>query len=165
LGWIDWSGIQRSEPIFTFVKKAIAIRKENSVFHMDEEPRGIDYQALGYPDISYHGNQAWYVPKEKSLRCLGVMYCGDYCGQEREFLFLAVNFHWVAHEIALPGIPGEIIWNMVMRTDQEENGGVHKAEDKTLLVPPRTIMILKGKQDEKTCGAGNILRRLQGTSF
>ena len=32
---------------------------------MDEEPRGIDYQALGYPDISYHGNQAWYVPKEK----------------------------------------------------------------------------------------------------
>lgn len=169
LGWVDWGILQRNASVFAFVKKAIALRKENPVLHMAEEPKGMDYQALGYPDISYHGSQAWYVPKEKSLRCLGILYCGDYCGQEREFLFLAVNFHWIAHEIALPGMPGEIRWNIVMRTDEEEQGGVlegeHRAREKTLPVPPRTIMILTGKQDEKTCGVGNILRRLQGTSF
>lgn len=169
LGWIDWSGIQGHEKIFTFVKKAIALRKENPVFHMKEEPRGIDYRALGYPDISYHSSQAWYVPKEKGLRCLGMMYCGDYCGQDRKFWFVAVNLHWVSHELALPGMSGEILWQMVLRTDEEENGGFLEQQEmikeRTLVVPPRTIMILTGKQGEKTCGAGNILRRLQGTSF
>lgn len=169
LGWIDWNGVKTQAKLLEFVKKAIAFRKSNPMLHMEEEPKGMDYKALGYPDVSYHGGQAWYVSMESSLRYLGIMYCGDYCGQEREFLFLACNFHWIPHELALPGTPEEIRWQIVMRTDEEKDGGFYGEggviTEKTISVPPRTMIILTGKQDEKACGAGNILRRLQGTSF
>lgn len=169
VGWIDWNGVKSHADLLTFVKDAIAFRKANKILHLDEELKGSDYRALGYPDISYHGRQAWYVEKSSSLRHLGMMYCKDYSGQEREFLYIACNFHWTPHEIALPGVPEEISWNIVMRTDEEKDRGVSTKssllKEKTIEVPSRTIIILTGKQDEKACGAGNILRRLQGTSF
>ena len=151
------------------MKKAIDFRKKNPLLHMETEPKGSDYKALGYPDISYHGEQAWYLDRGSSQRYLGVMYCGDYAGQDRDFLFLACNFHWMPHEIALPGAAKEICWRKVIATNEEESrefepeGEILK--EKTIEIPPRTIIILAGKQDEKACGSGNILRRLQGTSF
>ena len=168
-GWIDWNGRKNNSQLLEFVKKAIAFRKEHGVLHMDEEPRNMDYRALGYPDLSYHGSQAWVLNRDSSLRSLGMMYCGDYGNKEREFVFAACNFHWDPHEIALPGMPGEIVWKEIMRTDREEEGGFLSEpvtrKEKVVEVPPRTIIILTGKQEEKACGSGNILRRLQGTSF
>lgn len=169
MGWIDWNGRKTNSRLLEFVKKTIAFRKEHSVLHMEEEPKNMDYRALGYPDLSYHGHQAWVLNRDSSLRSMGMMYCGDYGNKEREFLFAACNFHWDPHEIALPGMPGEIVWKEIMRTDREENGGFLsepvQRKEKAIEVPPRTIIILTGKQEEKACGSGNILRRLQGTSF
>lgn len=166
-GWLDWNGTKKNQKLLEFVKEAIGFRRRNKVFHMEEEPKGADYKALGYPDISYHGEQAWYVPKDSAVRHLGIMYCGDYAGQDREFVFVACNFHWMPHNIALPGILEEISWQIVMRTDTEEGFCVdkEKSKGKTIEIPPRTMIILTGKQDERACGSGNILRRLQGTSF
>ena len=73
------------------------------------------------------------------------------------------------HEIALPGAPDDISWEIIMRTDEEENGGFLEetvpVTEKSIQVPSRTLMILTGKQDEKLWGSGSILRRLQSTSF
>ena len=169
IGWIDWKGVKRNEKLLAFVKEAIGLRKRNPLFHMETEPKGTDYKALGYPDISFHGEQAWYLERTSSQRYLGIMYCGDYAGQDRDFVFIAYNFHWMPHEIALPGATGEIAWKKILSTDQEENNGFESEgqvlREKTIEIPPRTIIILAGKQDEKACGSGNILRRLQGTSF
>ena len=167
IGWLDWTGARKNEKLLAFVKEAIGFRRANQVFHMEEEPKGADYKALGYPDISYHGEQAWYVSRDSVNRHLGIMYCGDYAGQDREFVFVACNFHWMSHNIALPGILEEISWQIVMRTDEEEGfcEKKEKIKGKTIEIPPRTIIILTGKQDERACGSGNILRRLQGTSF
>ena len=161
--------MKKNSKLLDFVKKAIDFRKKNPLLHMETEPKGSDYKALGYPDISYHGEQAWYLDRGSSQRYLGVMYCGDYAGQDRDFIFLACNFHWMPHEIALPGAAKEICWRKVIATNEdgcrefEPEGEILK--EKTIEIPPRTIIILAGKQDEKACGSGNILRRLQGTSF
>lgn len=167
--WIDWRGIKNNKNLFEFVKQAIAFRKANPMLHMEQELKGADYKALGYPDISCHGSQAWYVPKESTLRFLGTMLCGGYGNQEGEFLYIACNFHWISHETALPGGTEDIVWNVVMRTDEEENSGFCQekipVKGKTIEVPPRTIIILMGKQDEKTCRSGSILKRSQSTSF
>ena len=169
LGWVDWRGMKKNGKLLDFVKKAVSFRKQNPLLHMETEPKGTDYKALGYPDISYHGEQAWYLDRGSSQRYLGVMYCGDYAGQDRDFIFLACNFHWMPHEIALPGAAKEISWRKIMATDQEESREFEPEEkvlkEKTIEIPPRTIIILAGKQDEKACGSGNILRLLQGTSF
>ena len=169
IGWVDWRGMKKNGKLLDFVKKAIAFRKKNPLLHMETEPRGTDYKALGYPDISYHGEQAWYLDRGSSQRYLGVMYCGDYAGQDRDFIFLACNFHWMPHEIALPGAAKEICWRKIIATNEEGSRDFEPEgetlKEKTIEIPPRTIITLAGKQDEKACGSGNILRRLQGTSF
>lgn len=169
IGWVDWNAAKSNKKLFEFVKQLIAFRKENPILHMEKEAKCADYKALGYPDLSYHGNQAWYVSKESGSRHIGMMYSKAYCGTENEFLYIAYNFHWVEHELALPGGPDEIAWKIFMRTD-EENGEISGGNDnvikeKTIDVPPRTILILTGKQDEKACGSGSILKRLHATSF
>lgn len=168
LSWIDWNGRKTQQKLWEFVKKAIQIRKENPILHWEKELKGSDYQALGYPDMSYHGKQAWYIEKDRNTRSLGIMYCNEYAGQDSEFLFLAFNFHWIGHEIALPGAEKEIKWQVVMCTDNEKEGICQegtKVTGKTVEVPPRTVMILSGKQDQDVCGFGSILKRLQSTSF
>ena len=73
------------------------------------------------------------------------------------------------HEMALPVAPEYFSWEIVMSTDKEEQGGFLEdaipVKEKSIQVPPRTLMILTGKQDEKLWGSGSILRRLQSTSF
>lgn len=169
LTWINWNQKKTREDLFTFVKQAIAFRKNQEILHLEQEPKGTDYKALGYPDLSYHTNQAWFVSKEPGLRHLGMMYCKDYCKEPGEFLFFAWNFHWMSHEIALPGAPDDISWTVVARTDETEHGGFLKesvlVKEKSIQVPPRTLIILTGKQDETLWGSGSILKRLQGTSF
>ena len=54
-------------------------------------------------------------------------------------------------------------------TDEENQGGFLEegvlVQEKSIQVPPRTLIILTGKQDETLWGSGSILKRLQGTSF
>ena len=75
----------------------------------------------------------------------------------------------MSHEIALPGAPDDISWEVVARTDETEHGGFLEegvlVKEKSIQVPPRTLIILTGKQDETLWGSGSILKRLQGTSF
>ena len=75
----------------------------------------------------------------------------------------------MSHEIALPGAPEEICWTVKARTDEENQGGFLEegvlVQEKSIQVPPRTLIILTGKQDETLWGSGSILKRLQGTSF
>lgn len=168
LSWIDWNGRKNQEKLWEFVKRAIQIRKENPILHWEKELKGSDYQAIGYPDMSYHGKQAWYVEKDKDTRSLGIMYCNEYAGKASEFLFLAFNFHWIEHEIALPGAENEIKWQVLLSTETEKEEKAQEGTEvtgKTIEVPPRTVMILSGKQEQDVCGFGSILKRLQGTSF
>ena len=137
LSWIDWNGRKNQAKLWEFVK--------NPILHWEKELKGSDYQALGYPDMSYHGKQAWYVEKDKDTRSLGIMYCNAYAGKASEFLFLAFNFHWISQEERLQE-GAEVI-------------------GKTIEVSPRTVMILAGKQEQDVCGFGSILKRLQSTSF
>lgn len=168
LSWINWNGKKNQERLWEFVKRAIQIRKENPILHWEKELRGSDYQALGYPDMSYHGKQAWYVEKDKDIRSLGIMYCNEYAGKASEFLFLAFNFHWISHELALPGAENEIKWKILLCTENDKVEELREGTEitgKTIEVPPRTIVILAGKQEENVCGFGSTLKRLQGTSF
>ena len=160
LSWIDWNGRKNQAKLWEFVKKAI--------LHWEKELKGSDYQALGYPDMSYHGKQAWYVEKDKDTRSLGIMYCNAYAGKASEFLFLAFNFHWISHEIALPGAENEIKWKVLLCTEKDQEERLQEGAEvigKTIEVSPRTVMILAGKQEQDVCGFGSILKRLQSTSF
>ena len=77
VGWTDWKGLKRNDSLFQFVKNALAFRAAHPILHMPKELKGIDYLAKGFPDISFHGERAWYVSYENTsvfwcdvLQCL-----------------------------------------------------------------------------------------------
>lgn len=79
VGWTDWKNAKKQENLSTFVKEAIAFRKKHPILHMPQEMRGVDYMAKGFPDISVHGERAWFLNRDNTSRLLGVMYCGLLC--------------------------------------------------------------------------------------
>lgn len=78
VGWIDWKGMKKNRELLEFVKSAIAFRKEHPILHVPDELRGVDYKTKGLPDVSLHGERAWYMNSENTSRLLGIMYYGAY---------------------------------------------------------------------------------------
>ena len=112
---------------------------------MADEAGLTDYKYYGLPDVSYHGVKAWYPELEHYSRQAGIMYCGQYAGDENN-LYIAFNMHWEPHELALPNISGRS-WQVVLTTGTEELPDASQInEARTVLVPARTIIIL---EDEK----------------
>ena len=68
-----------------------------------------DQFVCGYPDVSYHGENAWYNAMENYNRHIGIMYCSKYAGQDN-LIYVAYNMHWESHELALPKIPEKTSW-------------------------------------------------------
>lgn len=155
-GWTDWQSFKKNEDMTEFVKAALAFRKENPILHLAWEPKGSDYRSVGYPDISYHSRRAWYAGMEHTSRSLGIMYGCSYGKKEEEkFLYLAYNFHWEESEFALPKLPEGCGWKDVIDTSDMEGTGfcpkgreLLSEDDKTLLVPPRTVMVLEGRRQQ-----------------
>lgn len=155
LSWVDWNLNKKNLEILQFVKDAIAFRKRHKILHMPYELRVMDTVSCGYPDISYHGNRAWYGAFEHTNRQVGVMYCGFYAGEDI-FLYAAYNMHWVEHEFALPHLPENLDWYTAIDTGKADGNSVYEEGSEPLLdvqniftVLPRTIVVLIGKAKEK----------------
>lgn len=160
ISWLNWNLLKSNQDLFQFVKYVIAFRKEHPVFHRSEQPRMMDYQMCGFPDVSYHGIRAWVPEFDNFRRQLGILYCGKYGkkadGTEDDNFFAAYNMHWEPHEFALPHLPKGFCWHVAFDTAASENNGYFepgsepKAESqKRIMVEPRSIRVLIGKAEEK----------------
>ncbi len=160
VSWLNWDLLESNRDIFEFVKYMIEFRKKHSVFHMDVEPKNIDYLACGHPDVSYHGVKAWCPEFENFRRQLGIMYCGEYGRREGnapdDYFFVAYNMHWEPHEFALPKLPKEQYWHICLNTDDDEINGIYgdgmqprPENQKQFLVPSRSIVVFRGLEDKK----------------
>lgn len=156
ISWVNWNLMKSNHDIYEFVKSVIAFRKKHPIFHMEREPRVMDYLACGHPDVSYHGVKAWYPEFENFRRELGILYCGKYAkkpdGTEEDYFFVVYNMHWENHKFALPNLPKKFRWYVVFNTDmREENGMLEERRElpvedqKSYHVPARTIVVLIGK--------------------
>ncbi len=157
VSWLNWNQVRTNQDILEFVKAVIAFRKAHPVFHMPEEPRIMDYRACGLPDVSYHGVKAWCPEFDNYRRQLGIFYCGEYGkkpdGTSDNSFYVAYNMHWEPYEFDLPNLPKKERWYVAFHTDQADVNGMYPeekepvAEGKRFLVPPRSIVVLMGKQD------------------
>ena len=152
-GWVNWNNGNEGRELLEFVKQLIRFRKEHPVLHTPKEMRLMDYQGAGCPDLSYHSQRAWFSQMENTCRFIGVMYCGDYAvkenGEPDDYLYLGFNMHWNPHELALPSLPKEHVWYRAVDTSREECFAEERAEiveGKSITVPPRSIVILIGRQ-------------------
>ena len=100
-----------------------------------------DRVSCGYPDISYHGTNAWYAQMNTYDRHLGIMYSCVY-GDEEDYrlIYAAYNMHWENHSFALPKINGT--WKVDMSSNV--SGAVIEDNNRSVCVEPRSVAILTG---------------------
>lgn len=155
--WLNWNLLKHNHEIYDYVQKLVQIRKSHPIFHKEEEMRLMDYISCGYPDLSYHGEEAWRPQFENYNRHLGILYCGKYAKIDRkkddDFIYVAYNMHWDEHSFALPKLPKGFKWYEIINT--QESGTIPFSDkiilesQKSITVPPRTIIILTGKFEKE----------------
>lgn len=160
VSWLNWQETAGRRKLHDFVRELIAFRKKHPILHMESRLRQMDYITCGYPDLSYHGEQAWYPQFENYNRHMGILYCGKYAKISRTkddaFIYVAYNSHWVEHRFALPKLPKGVEWKVVLTSDERHMAEVLEREETaapkeetreqqyTAGVKPRTIMVLVG---------------------
>lgn len=147
-GWVEWKENDFAGEILTYTKFLIGLRHRYQVFHMKQELKVMDTKACGYPDISYHGIEAWRPDLGHVSRIFGTMLCGHYAGEE-PFFYIACNMHWESHNLALPKLPPEHVWVKISDTSglSEECGediNIRPVETETIIeVRERSIAVYR----------------------
>ena len=149
ISWLNWNDVNKNSGLFSFVKDVIAFRKEHALLHRSKEYTMLDELGCGYPDLSYHSEDAWKCHYDDLTRHFGMMYCGNYSEDKTEegtFIYLAVNMHWVPHEFALPKLPDGVKWYLIYDTNSKEirTEKVLKKQNE-FIVTERSIQVLIAK--------------------
>lgn len=158
VSWLNWKLLETHKDQVEFVKRLIAFRKSHKMFHMDREPRIMDYKSCGRPDVSYHGENAWKPEFENFRRQFGILYWGAYAkrsdGSDDANFYVAYNMHWEPHMFGLPHLPKGARWRVICSTadpdveDIPADGTGETLKNQMMLaVPPRGIMILESFAD------------------
>lgn len=147
--YVKWKTNKFSDEILSFTRKMIALRKSHSVLHMDEELKIMDSIGCGYPDISYHGTEAWRPDTTYISRMVGIMLCGKYVKNvEEDSLYIAVNMHWQPHELALPKLQKGMEWVRVFSTSEIKQETVSKDESKVIAESRSVALYMTRKEPE-----------------
>lgn len=156
IGWVDWSRSRKFSGFTRFVQDVIRFRREHPILHMRRELRVTDYRSLGWPELSYHSERAWFSNTESSSRQAGILYCGAYVQDEEkpgdDFIYVMYNMHWNDYTFALPDLPEKSNWYLAVDSGKKAEeavspkGAEEKIEErKFLTVKGRTIVVLIGK--------------------
>ncbi len=149
IGFVKWKENQFSKEIYSFWKKLVAVRKAHPVLHLEKECRVMDAIGCGYPDISYHGAEAWRPDLSYISRMIGIMLCGKYAPEkEDDSFYIACNMHWEEHELALPKLPKGMKWVKALDTAGEDTSKDFIAIDNKVLAKGRSVSLYCSAKDE-----------------
>lgn len=158
--WLDWKDLDRNAGLYSFWKQLVELRKTHPVLHQLREPKIMDYIACGYPDLSYHGQNAWRPQTENYSRCLGMMYCGKYAKvnhtRDDDFFYIAMNMHWEEHEFGLPKLPKGMKWEVLLNT------GDDAVSDMQNMVAARSVVVYHSVVDEAAENSVSDKKRIPG---
>jgi glycogen operon protein len=157
LSWFDWSQVDSHGELLGFFKRIIAFRNAHPVLRNNAHFRNCDYVGSGYPDISWHGQKAWYADWSPECRTLAFMLCGHHAKQGKvpdNDIYVAMNMHWEMHGFELPRLPAGKCWHVFANTEVAppfdicDPGNEPRVENQQeFLVGPRSIIILTSKQE------------------
>jgi glycogen operon protein len=155
LSWMDWTLVETNEDLLQFVRRCIRFRHAHPVLRNHEHFRHYDYVGSGYPDISWHGTQAWNADWSSSSRTTAFLLCGRHAkgGTVRDnYVYVAINMYWETLPFELPGLIEGLSWYVFANTsaappeDCHEPGNEPRLSDqRSILVGARSVMILIGK--------------------
>ena len=147
IGWMNWRATKDSLRLLDFTRKIVAFRKVHECFRRRTPFKCNDYKVVGYPDLSFHGKDAWKADFGNYSHTIGVMYCEDYNEEHpsHDLIYLAMNMHWHNQQLGLPAPPEGYHWEIVLDTFKEEpflNEPVKLDDPRHTFVRGRSIQIL-----------------------
>ncbi len=158
IGWKDWSKSAAAAKQFAFVRELLAFRAGHPVFRKKGECRFTDQISCGFPELSFHSDEAYRVKAGNGNRHMGMLYAGEYGDQKGcrdENIYLAYNMHWTEHRFALPKLPRGYGWRLVMDTDREDSFAVDEwRDDGYTITAGRSIQVLVGCRKKEKAGGG-----------
>ncbi|WP_139165122.1 hypothetical protein [Butyrivibrio sp. INlla16] len=149
-GWVDWSQAEKgfNPGITEYLKALVKLRFKYKILHESKAFKLMDYKACGYPDLSYHGIEAWRPDLSNYSHSIGMLYCGLYekADKEQDFFYVAYNMHWNPVTFALPKLPDGMTWHVLGDTDAAaDNLKMHSVKDQTKIAcAERSVKILIG---------------------
>lgn len=157
-GWVKWKSNQFSEELLTYVRHLILLRRSHPILHRKDAFRIMDTMGKGYPDISYHGIDAWNPDLSYLSRAVGIVLWGEYAPGEDASFYIACNMHWEAHRLALPKPNKNRKWVKIADTLQKLSHAASVGEEERQKTPmeetiiemqPRSIAIYQTIIDTK----------------
>lgn len=164
--WLDWGAQKKNADLLAFWKMLTAFRRAHPILHPGRELRLMDSISCGYPDLSYHGENAWSPKTGGSFCHVGIMLCGKYaridCGTEDAFLYIGMNMHWIRHRLALPKLPKGMRWETAIDTGETGVAQEEPREENVRDLPPRNIVVLVGAAEPAGTGERNQKTEIGG---
>jgi glycogen operon protein len=153
LNWLNWELQESNGELLRYARNIIAFRKTHKVLRTREHLHNND-RGSGYPDISWHGTQAWNADWSGTSRVIAYMLNTHHVRDDAQtpFIYVALNSYWGALDLELPIIPEGLRWHLFANTglpspqDICEPGGESPLEGQgSYLIGPRSVVILIGK--------------------
>lgn len=139
-GWLVWKRGKLQADLTEFVKKLIRLRKEFPILSAPVKDPGTDD---GIPEISFHSEEAWQLPKDCD-GSFGIYY--HQSGTDGADLFVAYNMHHDKRRLALPALRKERTWQRIMSTALADSfSEEQRIDDKTIGVEGHTIDFFVGR--------------------
>lgn len=146
ISYVNWNNNALSNEIKEFVKQMIDFRKNILNPLMNKDLTMLDKNNIGYPDFSYHSDEAWKTDFANYNRHLGTMYSKvDNDSGKVELYYFAYNFYWEDIKFSLPNLPNDVEWNVVFNTGLVKN--TDKLND--FEVEQRSCSVFKASFDKK----------------
>lgn len=141
VSWLNWKEIEKQKELFDFTRELIAfVKKYPMLKEMVNEDAG--FPNKNFPYLSFHGKEAWKLEwdfgnEEKG----GILYHG-----EGTYLYIGINMHWEGAELALPKLPEDFQWEVVLDTEKESKESI--VEEKAVVLSPRSIKVIMAKREK-----------------
>ena len=158
VSYINWNLTAEAEEMLEYTKKLIALRKSDLNPVLNREFSMLDRAHIGYPDLSYHSDEAWKADLATYNRHLGIMYSGVDENDNVTLYYLAYNFYWKEITFSLPYLPSSAKWEVLFATADVKEKDVEKEESKQGMkfeLESRSCAVFKVSFSKNLLGAKN----------
>lgn len=136
--WLNWNKNKQGKTMTAFTEALMQYRRQAFFLNRCSDFSLADYKHCGYPDLSYHSEEAWKAQLYNYNRHIGILYADKVSPDEVKLAFVAYNMHWENKTFSLPIPPKNMRWYSVLAS-----GNVTEEETNRFTIEGRSICIFE----------------------